>query len=237
MSNAQTNQLRINPQIVLPKDSAEAKLLTSALTTFLLKARKQNEGNDLVLTEAKVETYILLDEINGIEKSVKEKDDYFYKPYLNNVVSLEDNRYLIQVSYIGFKDSTALLRAMFELIAHKTSTGYLFSSTLLRNTHHWKTTRIGNMNFHYLNTLNKKKAANISKLSASFDAKLKSANTQTDYYCCGNLTEVQKLIGVLYKSDYNGRKSGVWSSIADNRKLLVMGNKNEHFDIYDEHDL
>lgn len=237
MAHAQTNPLRINAYVLLPKDSIESRLLTHALTNFLMLTSKSNEENDLVLKEAKVETYILLDEMRDIEKSAKEKDDYFYKPYLNNLMPLDDKSYLIQVSYIGYKDSSALLRAMFELIAHKTSTGYMFSSTLMENTRNWKTRRIGNMNFHYKHTLNKKKATSISKLSASFDTKLKSTNKQTDYYCCANMAELEKLIGVLYKSDYNGRKSGIWSAVSENRKLVVLGNNNEHFDTYDEHDL
>ncbi len=57
-------------------------------------AQKPNEENKFVFEGEKLEAFIQLDEINGIEKSGKFKDDYFYKPYLTNVVLLKDITYL-----------------------------------------------------------------------------------------------------------------------------------------------
>lgn len=118
-ANAQTNPLRLNPNIVLPKDSIESKNLTTSLNDFLFSAQKPNEDNKFVFESEKIETFIQLDEVYGIEKSGKYKDDFFYKPYLTNVVLLKDNNYLIQISYIGTNESMAMLRASFEFIAHK----------------------------------------------------------------------------------------------------------------------
>jgi hypothetical protein len=100
-ANAQTNSLRLNQNIVLPKDSIESKNLATSLNEFLLSAQKPNVENKFVFDSEKIETFIQLDEVNGIEKSGKYKDDFFYKPYLTNVVLLKDNNYLVQVSYIG----------------------------------------------------------------------------------------------------------------------------------------
>ena len=69
--NAQTNSLRLNQNIVLPKDSIEGKNLTTSLNDFLLSAQKPNEENKFILESEKIETFILLDEINGIEKNGK----------------------------------------------------------------------------------------------------------------------------------------------------------------------
>ena len=115
----------------------------------------------------------------------------------------KDNNYLIQVSYIGTSENTALLRASFEFIAHKTNNLFTFSSPLLRNTKNWKVEKVGNNTFHYQNTINKNKVSEFNKLTSSFDIKLKATNKITDYYLCDNIIEMQKLIGVDYKSDYN----------------------------------
>src|SRR5258708_26080409 len=135
--NAQTNLLRVNQHIILPKDSIESKPLISSLNEFLISEQKPNGENKLVWEAEKVETFILLDEIRGIEKSGKFKDDYFYKPYLTNVVPLKDNQYIIQVSFIGTNENVALLRTSFEFIAHKKDNSFLFSSPLSRNTKNW----------------------------------------------------------------------------------------------------
>lgn len=237
LANAQTNSLRLNPNIVLPKDSVESNILTNSLNEFLLAAQKPNEDNKFVLDNQKIETFIQLDEINGIEKSGKYKDDFFYKPYLTNVVLQKDNTYLIQVSYIGTNENTAFLRATFEFIAHKTNNSFKFSSTLLKNTANWKVIKAGNEIFHYQNTINSDKVKEFSKLTSSFDNKLNVANRITDYYLCENLIEMQKLIGVEYKSDYNGKAESVWSSSFGDRKLIVFGNNNSTFNAFDPHDL
>lgn len=237
LANAQTNSLRINPYIALPKDSIESKTLTNSLNDFLLLAQKPNEENKFVFESEKIETFIQLDEINGIEKSGKYKDDFFYKPYLTNVVSLKDKNYLIQVSYIGTNENVATLRASFEFIAHKYNNSFTFSSPLLSNTKNWKVEKIGNNIFHYQNSINKEKVKEFNKLTSSFDLKLKATNKITDYYCTDNTIEMQKLIGVDYKSDYNGRSGSVWSSSFGDRKLIVFGNNNSTFNEFDPHDL
>lgn len=235
--NAQSGSLRLNSNIVLPKDSIVSKNLTNSLNDFLVSAQKPNEENKFVFESEKIETFILLDEINGIEKSGKYKDDFFYKPYLNNVMPLKDTSYLIQVSYIGTYENIAYLRASFELIAHKTNNSFVFSSPLLRNTKNWKVEKVGSNVFHYENTINKAKVKEFNKLATKFDLKLKSTNKMTNFYCTNTMIELQKLIGVEYKSDYNGRTQGVWSSSFGDRKLIVFGNKNSSFNYFDPHDL
>lgn len=236
-ANAQTNSLRLNPNIVLPKDSMVSKALTTSLNDFLISAQKANEENKFVFEKEKIETFIQLDEINGIEKSGKHKDDFFYKPYLTNVVLQKDNDYLIQVSYIGTNENSALLRASFEFIAHKTNNAFTFSSPLVKNTKNWKVKKVRNNIFHYQNTINKGKVIEFNKLTSSFDIKLNATNKITDYYLCDNLIELEKLIGVEYKSDYNGRSESVWSSSLGDRKLIVLGNSNSSFNEFDPHDL
>lgn len=235
--NAQTSSLRLNPNIVLPKDTMESKNLISSLNGFLISAQRPNEENEFVFKPEKIETFIQLDEINGIEKSGKFKDDLFYKPYLTNVVPLKNNEHLITVSYIGINEGTAMLRASFEFIGHKTGSSFTFSSPLLRNTRNWKIEKAGNHIFHYPNTINKRKVKEFNKLTTLFDAKLKVANKVTDYYCCDDIIELQKLIGVGYKSDYNGRAESVSSSTFGNRQLIVFGNNNANFSQFDPHDL
>ncbi|MCF8246790.1 MAG: hypothetical protein K9J37_07860 [Saprospiraceae bacterium] len=236
-ANAQTNQLRLNPNIALPKDSIESKNLTTSLNDFLFSAQKPNKENKFVFEDEKIETFIQLDEINGIEKSGKYKDDFFYKPYLTNVVLLKDKNYLIQVSYIGTNENVAILRASFEFIAHKSNDSFMFSSPLLRNTKNWKVEKVANNIFHYQNSINKEKIKEFNKLTSSFDLKLKATNKIIDYYCTDNIIEMQKLIGVDYKSDYNGRTESVWSSSFGDRKLIVLGNNNSTFNDFDSHDL
>ncbi|MEO9966845.1 MAG: hypothetical protein ABJF11_13700 [Reichenbachiella sp.] len=234
---AQTHELIIQPHIRLPQDSVTSQLLIEALNGFLEAAAKPNEENTWVLESQKIETHILLDEFKDIEKSKAFSDDNFYKPYLNNVIALNENQYLIQLSYIGVKDTVSHLRAAFELIAHQMNDTFKFSSPLLRNTRNWKTTEVNNNIFHYEENINEDHVNTFGKLAAKFDEKLKVGDQVTEFYCTENLTSLLKLMGVNYRLDYNGVRKANFSSTLDNRKLIILGNDNATFQNMDEHDL
>lgn len=235
--NAQTSKLIVNNYIYLPQDSVESKSLITSLDNFLIAAQKPNEENKYVLPTENIETYIQLDEINGIENSGRFKDVFFYKPYLTNVVLIENNNYLIKVSYIGVNEKNPILCGSFEFIAHKNKDSFLFSSPLKRNTAHWKTMITGNNSFHYQSTINKNKVNEFTALVNVFDKKLKSVHKISEFYLCADFIELQKLIGVDYKLDYNSYPENTLSSTIGDKKLTVMGSKSSTFDNFDPHDV
>ena len=220
----------------LPKDSIKTEILTSNLNQFLLAAEKPNEENKWVLPSQAIETYILLDEIHSAQKSGRYKDAEFYKPYLGNILPLDNGQYQIQVFYMGVADSTPILRLGIEIIAHENGDSYLFSSPLKRNTKHWKTKSSGNFNFFYKETIMEKNVSIFRENAELFDAKLKTPTKPTDIYCCENRRELLKIIGVDYKIEYNGKKGGVFTSRTDKKSLMVSGN-GAHFDDVNVHDL
>lgn len=237
MASAQTRALRMNPGVTLPKDTTEATALLAAMEEFLAAAQKPGAENPVVYERERLETQLLLDEMQGLEKSLKFQDDFFYRPYLTNVVPLQENEYLVQISYIGIKDGQSFLRASLECRAHRQGRAFAFSSPLLSNTRHWKTARAGNLVFHYQDVIERKKVNTYNRLVRNIDRKLKLSGRLTEYYCADNLVELQRLVGIDYKSDYNGRRSGIWSSTLGNRQVVVLGNRNASFSTFDPHDL
>ncbi len=236
--NAQTNPVRVNSQIVLPKDSTESKNLISSLNSFLLAVQRPNEENKFVFEEERMETLIQIEAMNGLAKSGQFKDDFFYQPYLTNVMPLTGGNYLIQIAYIGSNKDTAYLRGSFEFIAHNINNTFTFSSPLLSNTRNWKVLKIGNHIFHYQNDINKEKVLAYTKLTHTFDTKLKVPNKTTDYYLCDNVVALNKLIGIDYKLEYNGRKEGHRTVNLGDRRLSILGDNNECFNKgVDLHDL
>jgi hypothetical protein len=236
-SFAQNNPLIISKLISMPKDTIESKKLILSLNNLLIAKEKSNEENTFVWKKENIETYILLDEMNGVEKDKKTKDDFFFKPYLTNIVKLNDLEYYIQLSYIGINENVPILRASFELIAHKENDDFKFSSSLVRNALSWKKMKINNCIFHYKNTINTSTAKNYGKAVTAFDNKLNAENQQTDIYFSSDLPELLKIIGTEYKLDYNGRSTSTFSSKSGNRLLIVKGDDDTKFDKFDLHDL
>ncbi len=229
--------IAVRNYIRMPKDTVESKLLVDNLNSLLEAAQGKNEMNHWILPSQKMETYILMDEINGIEKSRGLKDNHFFKPYLTNIVALPQNQYLIQFSYIGVFDSLPHLKASFEVIAHKNKDRFLFSSPLVRNTTSWKSKQYGAFIFHFSDSLNEANVLEFTEKAALFDRKLNNTNTGiTEIYCCENRTALLKLIGVNYKMKVNGLVGGVYSSGADGKGLQVSG-EGASFGHVDVHDL
>lgn len=236
LSNAQS-ELIVPRYIQLTTDSLEGKQLISDLNNFLISTQATNGDNRNILSTEKIETFILIDEFKGIEESRGFKDEHFYKPYLTNVLKMDDSKYLIQLSHIGVSDNTPYLRTEFKLIAHKVGNNFLFSSPLKENTKLWKVKSIESCTFYYTDTLNLLNAIDYVSMSKYFDEKLNSENKTTNIYCTNNRMELLQLIGVDYKLDYNGRTSGVFSTLTENEQLIVLGNNNAAFNNFDPHDL
>ena len=234
---AQTNTLRCNPNVVLPKDSVVRNTIMKALDCFLIAAQKTNEENAYVYEKEKLETYILIDELKGVEKSTNFKDEHFYKPYLTNMVATKDSHYIVQISYIGTHTDSAFLKASFRLIVYKTDSSYQFSSLLMDNRSIWKTISYDKIVFHYKNHINKSKTKEFYNTAKKYDAKLRINNKVVEYYCCKDIFELQNLIGLDYKADYNSSLTGVSSVTIGDRRVVMLGNNKSSFENFDKHDL
>jgi len=236
-TNAQYQELIINSNISLPSDSIFASKLTNAIQFFLFEAKKENTSNKSIVQDQKLETFLLLDELRGIQNSRKYKDSSFYKPYLANIVMLDSSKYLIQISYIGKIEDTVLHRATLSFYAHKSKDDILFSSVFNDKTKYWKNLKVDNNYFYYKNDINKKKIVSFKKWAKFYDNKLGIKNKIVKFYCTDNIVELQSLNGIEYMSDNNGRRNGIFSTTLDNTKIVILGNKAEQFDDFDIHDL
>lgn len=231
----QSDKINVPTTLNLPKDTLISKLLVNSLNGFLALKEKLNNENSYVLNGDLLEMSILLDEMKGIEKD--KTSNSFYKGYLTNVTQLNSNDFLIQFSYIGISENIPIVRASFEIIGHLKDSQFYFSSPLRRNTSTWKTKKINTSTFHYKNRLNEKKVKEYLKDLAFFDNKLNAKENKIEWYGCDDLPELMKNIGVTFKLDYNGKKSGVFNAIENNTLLLVSGSDNSCFDFFDPHDL
>jgi len=237
LSFSQTQPLIISENIRLPKDTIVVNQLIKSLNGFLAQKEKTNKENTFILKEDLPETSAWLDEIKGIEKNQKFKDDYFYRGYLTNVVPVNKTDYLVQFSYIGVNENKPILRASFEVLAKKKDNQFYLASTLKRNTESWKSKTFGDITFHFKNTLNEKVAKDYAKQVSFYDKKLNTPSSKIEWYGCDDLQEVLKTVGVPYKLDYNGENADTFSGNENNILVKVVGQNNTTFNSFDPHDL
>lgn len=234
---AQKNSILIQPNIVLPKDSIISNKLIKSLNGFLSLKDRANNENSFVLKEDLLETSVLLDEMKGIEKSGKFKDDNFYKSYLTNLVPLKDSNFLVEFSYIGVNENSPIVVASFEVLAKLKDDKFYFLSPLKRNTFLWKTKTIEGVTFHYKTILNEKVVKDYVKNVTQFDKKLKSNSKTIEWYGFDDMNDMLKGIGVSYKLLYNSRTSSTFTAKENNSLLIASGSDNSNFDSFDPHDL
>ncbi len=154
-----------------------------------------------------------------------------------NLVKLNNNQYSIQIAYIGVKQEQPIIRGIFEFIIHKINDRYFFSSTLINNTKDWKILKHGNSIFHYKNEINTTKAIESDSISTYYTNLLNKNKIINEYYSVNNSLELQKLIGINYKSEFNGTKGLALSSIDSHHKLNILGYNNSNYEKFDPHDV
>ncbi|CAH0335333.1 hypothetical protein FVB9288_00969 [Flavobacterium sp. CECT 9288] len=234
---SQTNTIIVHPNINLPKDTIISNELIKSLNGFLSLKDKANNENSFVLKEDLLETSVLLDEMKGIEKGGKFKDDNFYKSYLTNLVPLKDSNFLVEFSYIGVNENSPIVVASFEVLAKLKDEKFYFLSPLKRNTFLWKTKTIEGVTFHYKSILNEKVAKDYVKKVTQFDKKLKSNSKTIEWYGFDDMNDMLKGIGVSYKLLYNSRTSSTFTAKENNSLLIASGTNNSDFNGFDPHDL
>lgn len=233
-TSASAQSIIIQTNILLPQDTTVRAQLINSLNGFLSQKDRVNKENNFVLNEDLLETSDLLDEMKGIERNNKANN--LFKPYLNNVVELDANNFIIQLSYMGVLDNAPQLRASYKLIAKRLGAQFYFSSPLKQNTIAWKSKKYTRLTLHYKDTLNIVAAKAYQKLVDFYGAKLKGPSLPIEFYYCDNLTEALQLLGIEYKSDYNGSKSNSLSSNENNTVLVVNAGYSDR-SRFDPHDL
>ncbi len=221
----------------LARDTVVRNQLIGSLNGFLQEKEGPNKNNKYILNGSLPETSALLDELKHIEQSNRFGDKSFYKCHLTNFVKLEGNKYLIQFAFIGIDSNrTPVLRAAFRFLAELTDGKFYFYSPLKQNTLSWKSKRYGNIVFHFKDTLVKRDADAFSKTVSFYDKKLGIASSPIEYYYCDNFPETQQLLGLDYKSDYNGIKSDILTGRENNTSVVLSG-YNYYNQRFDPHDL
>jgi hypothetical protein len=235
---SQPNPLIVKPGINLPKDSILSTQFMASFNQFLQGKDKPDPENKGVWKKDSGETLLLRNQMRGVEKNLPLKDSNFYKPYLTNVVKLNDSTYSVQIAYLGVQETTPVFRAGFNLLAHRVKEQFYFSSPLKRNAATWQAKKLDNYTFYYKRRLNKEKAMEYTKTVSFFDKKLKAPPQQMDIYCCDDFPEVMKMVGIEYYLPYNGFNANTnlsWG--ADQQKVLVNASEGGSFNHFDPHDL
>ncbi|MFN3195259.1 MAG: hypothetical protein ACE364_04845 [Chlorobiota bacterium] len=225
-------KLEYAPNLKLTKDSIANFQILKSLDLFLSNINNDYEYIPNVDSSEKIETYILIDEIISLDSRVIKEDTNTFDPYITNLLPLKDSTYLASISYLGINESIPLYRATIELVLKKDKENFSISSPLSIKTNNWNYINNGNYKVIYDFNIDESEASILLTYITNYDKILGNDDIKSTYYFTTNSSNLLDIIGVQFKSDYNGITTGSLKYDLEKENLVVLGNKN-----YDPHDL
>ncbi len=237
MAFSSSGQFLVIPkEIRLTIDSVTKRQLFESLNHFLDQKEGPNKNNTYVLKDDLPAMSAFLDEMKGMDKNAKLKDDHFYKPFVQNVVDVGNNNLLVQLTYMGYAEGLPILRASFRLMAKKDGDKFYFYSVLNRNTAAWKVKKIGYIYFYFKDSLNVHEAKAYLEFVNACNKRLDVKAEPISYYECNNFPEVLQVLGVDYKSNYTAIRYDDITAHENNTTVEINGGYTENYS-FDRHDL
>ncbi len=142
-------------------------------------------------------------DLKPIRTNGKEPD--YYKPQLINLYPVKDNQYIISLAFINPAATKDQLRAVINFMAELDNNRVIFSIPLYYLTKNWKTTKVGNITYHYLDEVNIERAKIFDKKNTQIAQKLGLQPEHFDFYLCNNYQEILRLLGYEYDSESAGQ--------------------------------
>jgi len=142
----------------------------------------------------------------------------YYHAQLINLYPVEDNQYLLTLSYQKGEETGRILT----FLAHNREGNIIFANPLRYNTKFWKTKTIGTITYYYPDTIDTQRAELFDQKNKMIAQKLNLPVREWDLYMCRNFQEVLQLQGYVY--DYY--RNGVYNSgyIMDPKTLFSCMN-------------
>jgi hypothetical protein len=222
--------LTISP-MVKKTDTLNKEIIDTLIKFLLTKNSTTNEINKYWLaSEYKTNIFPYYD-IYNIEASRYGSD--FYRPTLMEIIPADnENQKIVKLAYIGHNNETNenIVRAVYNIVANKMTTGIIFSMYLNYVTKNWKETEVGSTTYkisplscRVLNmTEALKQKKEIAELSSFFGCK----EIPINYYSCINPVEVFQIKGFDYNTLMYVDKSGGLNEPGDN---IISGNNSDYY--------
>ena len=160
------------------------------------------------LTKAVLNRYLL--------SPLKRKKTNFtqYSNQLSNLYPLNDGRFMVSVAHIH---KTSLeLEYKIELLGQLENGKIKFSSPLYYYASNWKTQKVGNINYHYRDTIQVARAHVFDEKNTSIATKLGLNPDEFDFFMCHNEQKVLKFLGIQLMARRSGSTRngfGVYSRV------------------------
>lgn len=206
--------------------------ILKSLDTLFSQLDNEKLDTTLIDEENRKLSIEILSSLKGTEDSKKDSTKNFYKRQLINLFPISKTEYFMSIAYIGSKkDSPAILKTIFNLIAKKKAENIVFSIPTLYLTKTWQTKQVGSTTYHFADNINIKNAKLFDNKNKLIATKFGLKPEQLEFYLCDNYQDVLRLMGYEYDAESNGKTRSGYGVIA-NTIFSVMHNEDFSHDLF-----
>lgn len=175
------------------------------------------------LTSSALRRYL----ISPLKRKKLRPEDCSYQ--LINLYGLGESRFFTSVSIIDKNSSE--LNYIIDLVATIKDENITFSSPLNYYTRFWKTHSVGNLTYHFRDTIDLNRAKIFDNKNNQIASNLGLSPESFDFYMCYNEQEVLKLMGIAYSSDRNGQTRNGFG-VSQNVICSIVNNEDFSHDVF-----
>lgn len=224
--------------VVIPKylqnsmDSIAKQNFNQSLETFFSEM-KQGKINENFLTPRGADlSKSQLQELVNYETKKDSTAKKIQDKQLINIYPISRDKYFISISYTYQNPETnPILLYIINLIATNTNDKFTFSVPLDYLTRYWKTETVGNVTYHFRESINKERAKVFDNKNTEIAGKLGLKPEKLDFYMTDNFQEISELLGFEYSIYSNGKYRDGFG--VDSKTIFaVMNNEDFSHDMF-----
>ena len=227
------SQIIVKPKhLNYPMDSITKQKFNRDLESLFLEIQKDQISEEFITTKNAELTKSQLQELVDYELKKDSSTVQIQDKQLVNIYPISNNKYLFSLAYVDSNtESNPILLYKISLMATKTNEKFTFSIPIDYLTRYWKTKTIGNITYHYRNSLRKKRAKIFNRKNILVAKKFKLEPEKLDFYMCDNFQEISKLLGFDYSKYSNGKYSTGYG--VDSKTVFsIMNNEDFSHDMF-----
>ncbi len=218
--------------LTIDADSTIKENILKSLDNLFLQLDNEKLDTTLIDGVNRKLSIEILSSLKGTEDSEKDSTKNFYKRQLINLFPITKTEYFISIAYIGSKiGSPPILKTVFNFIAKNDQGKFVFSIPTNYLTKSWKTKKVGNIMYHFVDNINIKNAKIFDIKNKTIATKFGLKPKQLDFYLCDNYQDVLRLMGYEYDAESNGKTKSGYGVVA-NTIFSVMHNEDFSHDLF-----
>lgn len=151
---------------------------------------------------------------------------------LINIYPISKTQYFLSIAYLTSNDHhDPTLIAILNLVAEVGTFNARFSIPLDYLTRYWKSQKVGNITYHFRDTIQLNRAIAFDKKNDEIAQRFGLEPESFDFYMCDNYQEFLKLCGLEYEKDSNGKYRDGYG-IDASKIFSIMNNEDFSHDIF-----